>query len=126
MSRLFALASLVTSLLACSNCYSNSRSFTVDYANNQFLKDGRPFRYISGSLHYFRVPRAYWQGPHGKDEASRPQRASDIRGMERPRTGTRKVQLRGRLRLEGLPGHREESRLVRDLQTGPVHMRRKR
>ncbi|KAL3191801.1 hypothetical protein MRX96_059535 [Rhipicephalus microplus] len=61
MSRLTALVSLVTSLLACSSCYSNRPSFTVDYANNQFLKDGQPFRYISGSLHYFRVPWAYWQ-----------------------------------------------------------------
>lgn len=39
----------------------NSPSFTVDYKNNQFLKDGKPFRYISGSMHYFRVPREYWK-----------------------------------------------------------------
>ncbi|XP_050042178.1 beta-galactosidase-like [Dermacentor andersoni] len=38
-----------------------TRSFTVDYANDRFLKDGHPFRYISGSLHYFRVPREYWR-----------------------------------------------------------------
>ncbi|XP_065306922.1 beta-galactosidase-like isoform X1 [Dermacentor albipictus] len=61
MARLTALLTLAASLLACSKCDSSSRSFTVDYANNQFLKDGQPFRYISGSLHYFRVPRAYWQ-----------------------------------------------------------------
>ena len=36
------------------NC--DSRSFTVDYENDCFLKDGEPFRYISGSFHYFRVP----------------------------------------------------------------------
>ncbi|KAH8035301.1 hypothetical protein HPB51_004542 [Rhipicephalus microplus] len=41
--------------------FSHRRSFTVDHANNQFLKDGKPFRIISGSLHYFRVPRAYWK-----------------------------------------------------------------
>uniref|UniRef100_A0A1B6HET1 Beta-galactosidase n=2 Tax=Homalodisca liturata TaxID=320908 RepID=A0A1B6HET1_9HEMI len=40
---------------------SNRRSFEVDYENDQFLKDGQPFRYVSGSLHYFRVPREYWQ-----------------------------------------------------------------
>lgn len=34
--------------------------FEVDYINNQFLKDGKPFRYVSGSFHYFRTPRAYW------------------------------------------------------------------
>ncbi|KAH9366332.1 hypothetical protein HPB48_006216 [Haemaphysalis longicornis] len=40
---------------------SATGSFQVDYANDRFLKDGQPFRYISGSLHYFRVPKAYWR-----------------------------------------------------------------
>ncbi|XP_019617515.1 PREDICTED: beta-galactosidase-like [Branchiostoma belcheri] len=39
----------------------DSRSFSIDYDNNTFLKDGEPFRYISGSIHYSRVPRSYWQ-----------------------------------------------------------------
>lgn len=38
-----------------------SRSFTVDYTQNCFLKDGKPFRYVSGSIHYFRVPHEMWQ-----------------------------------------------------------------
>ena len=38
-----------------------SRSFVIDYENDCFLKDGEPFRYISGSFHYFRVPRFYWK-----------------------------------------------------------------
>ncbi|XP_077978621.1 beta-galactosidase-like [Glandiceps talaboti] len=37
------------------------RSFSVDYKNNCFLKDGEPFRYISGSIHYARIPHYYWQ-----------------------------------------------------------------
>ncbi|XP_064477237.1 beta-galactosidase-like [Ornithodoros turicata] len=37
------------------------RNFTVDYKNNTFLKDGEPFRYVSGSVHYFRVPKPYWK-----------------------------------------------------------------
>ncbi|XP_064477228.1 beta-galactosidase-like [Ornithodoros turicata] len=37
------------------------RSFTVDYENDRFLKDGEPFRYVSGSMHYFRVPKPYWR-----------------------------------------------------------------
>lgn len=37
------------------------RSFSIDYENDQFLLNGSPFRYVSGSLHYFRVPRAYWR-----------------------------------------------------------------
>ncbi|XP_023235783.1 beta-galactosidase-like [Centruroides sculpturatus] len=40
---------------------NNQPSFTVDYEHNQFLKDGRPFRYVSGSMHYFRVPKEYWK-----------------------------------------------------------------
>ncbi|XP_064419961.1 beta-galactosidase-1-like protein isoform X1 [Latimeria chalumnae] len=39
---------------------SESRSFAIDYENNCFVKDGLPFRYISGSIHYFRVPPQYW------------------------------------------------------------------
>ena len=41
--------------------YASSRSFTIDYERNVFLKDGQPFRYVSGSIHYFRVPRQYWR-----------------------------------------------------------------
>ncbi|XP_064911210.1 beta-galactosidase isoform X2 [Columba livia] len=36
------------------------RSFGIDYDSGCFVKDGRPFRYISGSIHYSRVPRYYW------------------------------------------------------------------
>ncbi|XP_025409472.1 beta-galactosidase-like [Sipha flava] len=36
-------------------------SFTVDYVRNEFLMDGKVFRFISGSLHYFRVPKPYWK-----------------------------------------------------------------
>lgn len=38
-----------------------ARSFSVDYKSNTFLKDGQPYRYISGSMHYFRVPQIYWR-----------------------------------------------------------------
>uniref|UniRef100_A0A8C3QVC4 Galactosidase beta 1 like n=1 Tax=Cyanoderma ruficeps TaxID=181631 RepID=A0A8C3QVC4_9PASS len=38
-----------------------ARSFQVDYENNCFRKDGAPFRYISGSIHYARVPRPAWR-----------------------------------------------------------------
>ncbi|XP_060880574.1 beta-galactosidase-like [Metopolophium dirhodum] len=37
------------------------RTFIVDYERNEFLKDGQVFRYVSGSLHYFRVPKPYWK-----------------------------------------------------------------
>uniref|UniRef100_A0A670JUC4 Galactosidase beta 1 like n=1 Tax=Podarcis muralis TaxID=64176 RepID=A0A670JUC4_PODMU len=42
-------------------CSPPNRSFRIDYVNNCFLKDGARFRYISGSIHYFRVPPAYWK-----------------------------------------------------------------
>ncbi|KAJ6665565.1 hypothetical protein lerEdw1_003408 [Lerista edwardsae] len=37
------------------------RSFSIDFDRNCFRKDGEPFRYISGSIHYFRVPPFYWK-----------------------------------------------------------------
>ncbi|NXS63256.1 BGAL galactosidase, partial [Brachypteracias leptosomus] len=40
---------------------SPPRSFQVDYEGDCFLKDGVPFRYISGSIHYARVPRPAWR-----------------------------------------------------------------
>ncbi|KAH8865897.1 Beta-galactosidase [Schistosoma japonicum] len=49
-------------LLVLSHCYCNpsKRSFIVDYSNHTFMKDGAPFQYISGSIHYFRIPKPYW------------------------------------------------------------------
>ncbi|XP_053399525.1 beta-galactosidase-like isoform X2 [Mercenaria mercenaria] len=35
-------------------------TFGIDYDNNTFVMDGKPFRYISGSIHYSRVPYQYW------------------------------------------------------------------
>ena len=45
-------------------------SFTIDSKNDCFLKDGKPFRYVSGGMHYFRVPRAYWKDRLLKIKAS--------------------------------------------------------
>uniref|UniRef100_A0A3B4AE06 Uncharacterized protein n=1 Tax=Periophthalmus magnuspinnatus TaxID=409849 RepID=A0A3B4AE06_9GOBI len=39
----------------------SERSFSIDYNKNCFLKDGQTFQYISGSIHYSRIPRAYWK-----------------------------------------------------------------
>jgi beta-galactosidase len=38
---------------------SQPSSFVV--ANGQFLLNGKPFRVISGEMHYARIPRAYWR-----------------------------------------------------------------
>ncbi|XP_069469235.1 beta-galactosidase [Ambystoma mexicanum] len=40
---------------------ASQRTFEIDYEHNCFRKDGEPFRYISGSIHYSRVPRFYWK-----------------------------------------------------------------
>uniref|UniRef100_A0A671RZE1 Beta-galactosidase n=1 Tax=Sinocyclocheilus anshuiensis TaxID=1608454 RepID=A0A671RZE1_9TELE len=41
--------------------YATTPSFSIDYRQNCFLKDGEAFRYISGSIHYSRIPRVYWK-----------------------------------------------------------------
>lgn len=51
----------VACLCVSGNLVSGKGSFSVDYNNNCFLKDGKPFQYISGSIHYSRIPRAYWK-----------------------------------------------------------------
>ncbi|KAI1298016.1 Beta-galactosidase [Halotydeus destructor] len=55
MQAILLLAFLVVSAAAA------QRSFVIDYENSQFLKDGQPFRYVSGSLQYYRVPRELWR-----------------------------------------------------------------
>uniref|UniRef100_A0A8B9Y9U1 Beta-galactosidase-1-like protein n=1 Tax=Bos mutus grunniens TaxID=30521 RepID=A0A8B9Y9U1_BOSMU len=52
----FLLLPLLTLLLP----QADTRSFVVDRDHDRFLLDGAPFRYVSGSLHYFRVPRVLW------------------------------------------------------------------
>lgn len=34
---------------------------TFEIGKKDFLLDGKPFRIISGAIHYFRVPREYWR-----------------------------------------------------------------
>src|SRR5512137_291636 len=36
----------------------NMPNFSIQ--DNDFVLDGNPFRILSGAMHYFRVPRAYW------------------------------------------------------------------
>ncbi len=55
----FGCTFLLLVCLCAVNCKSQ-RSFKIDPGRKTFLKDGEPFRYISGSLHYFRIPHQYW------------------------------------------------------------------
>ncbi|CAH8627807.1 unnamed protein product [Heterobilharzia americana] len=59
----------VSILLFLSSCHCDEhsfqpanpkRSFTVNQVNHVFMKDGAPFQYVSGSIHYSRIPKAYW------------------------------------------------------------------
>ncbi|XP_064648541.1 beta-galactosidase-like isoform X2 [Lineus longissimus] len=40
---------------------SATRTFTIDTASQKFYKDGEPFTYVAGSMHYARVPPYYWK-----------------------------------------------------------------
>lgn len=53
------------------------RSFGIDYERNCFLKDGNEFRYISGTMHYFRVPSFYW------DDRFKKMKAAGLNAVER-------------------------------------------
>ncbi|XP_061579637.1 beta-galactosidase-1-like protein [Cololabis saira] len=60
-----AAAVLFLAVVTCPAVFGNvvsvKRSFSIDYKNSCFLKDGKPFQYISGSIHYSRIPRYYWK-----------------------------------------------------------------
>ncbi|XP_061860446.1 beta-galactosidase-1-like protein isoform X2 [Colius striatus] len=59
--RLPALSMLLAAGLLHTQASPPTRSFQVDYEQGCFRKDGAPFRYISGSVHYARVPRPAWR-----------------------------------------------------------------
>ncbi|NXQ53189.1 GLB1L protein, partial [Anthoscopus minutus] len=59
--RLPALVLLLAAGLLHTQASPLARSFQLDYEHNCFRKDGAPFRYISGSIHYARVPRPAWR-----------------------------------------------------------------
>ncbi|NWS54122.1 BGAL galactosidase, partial [Chunga burmeisteri] len=56
-----ALTLLLAARLLHTQASPLARSFQLDYEENCFRKDGAPFRYISGSIHYARVPRPAWR-----------------------------------------------------------------
>ncbi|XP_025202650.1 beta-galactosidase-like [Melanaphis sacchari] len=60
MPTILVYCSLALLLFHLEYVYCDKR-FYVDYEKNEFIKDGNVFRYVSGSLHYFRVPRPYWR-----------------------------------------------------------------
>lgn len=57
LQRLYAILIIIVSI--CGVCQSKS-SFGIDFDKDTFYKDGQPFRYVSGSIHMYRMPREYW------------------------------------------------------------------
>ena len=55
-----AAFALLYFVLELSSSDAAQRSFEVDWGNGRFLKDGEVFRYVSGSLHYSRIPHSDW------------------------------------------------------------------
>ena len=56
---LYAFATLLHGALGTPSLRGGVPRFVVD--DDRFVRDGRPFVLRSGSLHYARVPRAYWR-----------------------------------------------------------------
>ncbi|KAF6774632.1 hypothetical protein AHF37_05738 [Paragonimus kellicotti] len=62
---MIAVSTSVTTYLSTrsNDLYSKNlqnRTFKIDPLSAMFLKDGEGFQFISGSIHYFRIPQIYW------------------------------------------------------------------
>jgi len=51
---------LLLTLVCWTGAVSCARNFYIDYDRDTFVKDGQDFRYVSGSVHYFRILEPYW------------------------------------------------------------------
>ncbi|PAA83669.1 hypothetical protein BOX15_Mlig019851g3 [Macrostomum lignano] len=69
-SALLFAAWFISFSIAVQHDSSVQRSFIIDYDNNTFLKDGQPFQYISGSIHYFRLLPDSWDDRLAKMRAA--------------------------------------------------------
>ena len=50
----------MTSLLIFVDYSDTQHDFGIDFDRDTFVLDGKPFRYISGSVHYFRLHPSQW------------------------------------------------------------------
>jgi beta-galactosidase GanA len=55
---------------------------TLTTSADQFLLDGKPFRILSGAMHYFRAVPEYWRDRLEKMRAFGIKYGRDLRGME--------------------------------------------
>ena len=56
---LFLLCSVIAAVPGFAGAETPTHSFVAGHG--EFLLDGKPFQVISGSMHYARIPRAYWR-----------------------------------------------------------------
>ncbi|KAH9366328.1 hypothetical protein HPB48_006220 [Haemaphysalis longicornis] len=61
MAQFWILAAVLCTFSLVLRSCGEKRSIIVDHAYKRFLKDGEPFQFVAGAMHYFRVPRAYWK-----------------------------------------------------------------
>lgn len=57
---------LILAIITFSQCKAgingqNERSFRIDYEHDTFIMDGKPYRFVSGSFHYFRALPGSWR-----------------------------------------------------------------
>ena len=58
-NRIFVAFSFLT-LVTIVTSVESQHEFGIDFDRNTFVLDGKPFRYISGSVHYFRLHPSKW------------------------------------------------------------------
>ena len=63
------LFAVLSTLAACATCAGESRKGTARVDENGVFVDGKPFRFLSGEMHYFRIPRGNWKDRMGKLKA---------------------------------------------------------
>ena len=83
--RILVAAMVLTALpnLACATAAPAAAvAHTFQVANGKFMLDGKPFQIISGSIHYARVPRAYWRARLRKARAMGLNTVGDLRLLE--------------------------------------------
>ncbi|NYF78060.1 glycoside hydrolase family 35 protein [Granulicella arctica] len=61
MRRFTTACLLAAALLAAAPSFGQQPQHSFKVEGGQFLLDGKPFRVISGEMHYPRIPRAYWR-----------------------------------------------------------------
>ena len=58
--RLYFLSLIVVALTVPTAKLIHRQPIHINDTQGTFIKDGKPFRYISGSFHYWRTPPQYW------------------------------------------------------------------